>query len=103
MTKEEYDERKAEYIRASRVAIAKLDREFAFANNIVHLNDIITDHRCTIKVCSFKIYHRSEGYPGCRYDGIALTKKREPFKAGKLDSVLQGNLKTINGYPYGQS
>jgi len=70
----------------------ELKKEFAFSNNHIKIGDIISDHFQTIQVDKIQ-FSVGNGYPQCVYIGKLFTKKRKPFKNGKLGQIWQCNLK----------
>lgn len=100
MTKEEYysklDSLKKEMKHKEQLIVT----EYALSNNPVNIGDIVTDHRCTIKVEKFIPFRSCGDLPICLYKGRRFTKKGVPTKREEIETVYQSNLMYINGKKY---
>jgi len=101
--------KKEEYLKAKKAIEEELEakkkqlaREFAYSNNPVKIDDIITDHYKTIRVLKFLWgYDFGSQMPCMFYRGVRLTKKGEPVKREADDSrISQTDIREINGKPY---
>lgn len=94
MTKEEYNNRKAELEAAHSKAIRGLASEYALSQNPVEVGDIVGGGRLIMVDEIRYSLAGPDGYPQCVYLGTALTKKMLPFKSMERTTVWQQNMKT---------
>ena len=102
MNKEEYLKAEKALKEEFEAKKKELAREFAYSNNPVKIDDIITDHCRTIRVlkCLWG-YDFGSRMPCMYYRGVRLTKKGEPAKREADDNrVSQTDIREINGKPY---
>ena len=65
-------------------------REFVDANNPYKIGDIVTDHKCTIRIEKIRYYLTEK--PCAFYSGVILNKDGSPRKDGKTETVYQSQI-----------
>ena len=91
MTEQEYKAKIAEIEKAAVEAKRQASIEYCKSIQKYFPGDIITTGSHTIKVEKMVTIWSSDGsrMPYCRYDGIRLTQKLEPFKNGERESMFE--------------
>lgn len=93
MTAEEYNQTIKDIEKTAEEAKKKVVIHYALSNNSVKEGDIVTDHKCTIRVDKVSVSRgRSYELPQCVYDGVILKKDGSDNVKGKRDTVYQSNM-----------